>query len=148
MIEKRRVADATEMLPLVELTEIRVYEVAGRRATATDDSENRVVGESLAISAQGSNTWFETRAKMIVRTEDADLVAHAGAVFTFAEPLEVPEAVAAEFVEKVGVMAVFPFLREQVYASASRLGVAPPVVGLLRAGGFRIEPPGTQTVES
>ena len=142
MTEKRRVADAAEMLPLVELTEIRVYEVAGRRAAVAEDRDDRTAGESLAVSAQGSDTWFETRAKMIVRTEDADLVAHAGAVFTYAEPLEVPEAVAAEFVEKVGVMAVFPFLREQVFSSAARLGVAPPVVGLLRAGGFRIEPPG------
>lgn len=107
-----------------------------------------MIGETFSISVQGNEAWFETRAKMIVQTEDADLVAQAGAIFTFTEPLDVAEAVAAEFVEKVGVMAVFPFLREQIYTTASRLGVAPPVIGLLRAGSFRIDPPDEANTES
>lgn len=50
-----------------------------------------------------------------------------------------PAAVVAEFIERVGLMAVFPFLREAVFTTASRLGVPPPVVEILRAGEASVE---------
>ncbi|MBI9113625.1 hypothetical protein [Sanguibacter suaedae] len=124
------------MLPVVELTEIKVYEITGRRI---DDPDAAVEPEqSLDVQARGSENWFETRVKLSVDTSEAQLLADVGAVFTFSEPLKVPQVAAGEFVEKVGVMAVYPFLREHIFTTAGRLGVAPPVLGLLRAGTFTI----------
>jgi len=152
MSGSRVVASAAEMVNLVELTGIKVYDIAGHlveppalEASTTDDPdrqpEPRTPGESFAVFARGGDTWFETRTKLVVQTVEADLSADAGAIFTYSEPLTVSREVAGEFVEKVGVMAVYPFVREQVFTTASRLGVAPPVMGLLRAGQFRIELP-------
>lgn len=140
MSEARVVSSAAEMVPLAELTRIKVYEVAGRRVERAKDAAAREPSEVFSVVTQAGDTWFETRSKMVVKTVDADLVADAAAVFTYSEPLEVPQEVAGEFVEKVGLMAVYPFLREQVFTTASRLGVAPPVLGLLRAGGFVVGP--------
>ena len=140
MTGARSVRGAAEMLPLVELTEIKVYEVRGRRIEATDDAPRAEPTESMSVHARGADTWLETRGRLVVHTLEADILADAGAVFSFSAPLDVTEAVAAEFVEKVGVMAVYPFLREHVFTTASRLGVAPPVIGLLRAGGFKVDP--------
>jgi hypothetical protein len=81
------------------------------------------------------------RITMTVHTPKARLAADIGVAYTFSEPLAVPQEIVAEFVEKVAVMAVFPFLRESVFTTATRLGVAPPVIGLLRAGDFHVEAP-------
>lgn len=137
----REVADAAELLGLSELTEIRVYEVTGRRVQGEDGDEAREATEDLQLQARGGDDWFETRGKMLVQTAEADLVADAAAIFTFSEPVQVSHAVATEFVERVGVMAVYPFLREHIHTTASRLGVPAPVVGLLRAGGFHVDAP-------
>lgn len=148
MTSTRTVSSAAEMLPLIELTDIRVYEVAGRRADAGDGDAARKVDEALTLHARGDSTWFETRARMLVRTEDADLVADTAAIYTFSEALAFSQDVATEFVERVGVMAVYPFLREQICSMATRLGVAPPIVGLLKAGQFTLDPPGEQADDS
>ncbi len=140
MSEARVVSSAAEMLPLAELTGIKVFEIAGRRVERAEDEPAREPSESFSVLTRSGATWFETRSKMVVRTADADLVADAAAIFSYSEPLDVPQNVAGEFVEKVGLMAVYPFLREQVFTAASRLGVAPPVLGLLRAGGFTVGP--------
>lgn len=142
MTSRRGVADAAEMLPLAELTEIKVYEIGGRRLDDADNVPEREPAESMSVHARGTDTWLETRLRLDVHTAEADLLADAGAVFSFNEPLDVPEAVVGEFVEKVGVMAVYPFLREQIFTTASRLGVPAPVLGLLRAGGFTIDQSG------
>lgn len=145
--ERRRVASAVDLLPLAELTDIRVYEVLGRRAPETQDQEDRQIGHELTAHVRGDDTWLETRARMVLHTEEADLVADAASIFTFAEPLDVAPTAIRDFVEKVGVMAVFPFLREQVFTTATRLGVPAPVVGLLRAGEFHVELTDAQLAE-
>lgn len=139
MSTPREVADAAELLSLGELTEIRVYEVAGKRVQDDDGGEAREAADALQIQARGGENWFETRGKMVVQTAEADLVADAAAIFTFREPVQVSQEVATEFIARVGVMAVYPFLREQIHTTASRLGVPAPVVGLLRAGGFQVD---------
>jgi len=37
-------------------------------------------------------------------------------------------------------VAAFPFLRESIFTTATRLGATAPVLGLLRAGQFRVGP--------
>ena len=136
------------MLPFIELTGLKVYELAGRLFEVPDGEPMRESSDSIAINANGSDEWFETRARLTVQTPDADIVADMGVLYTYSEPLEVGEAVAAEFVERVGIMAVYPFLREQLFTTASRLGVAPPVLGLLRPGTFKVNSHDEQTAAS
>lgn len=139
-------SDNTEQVPALidsiedlvqhsELTSIRVYEVAGRRVTHEEDA----VGQSLAVQARASESDIETRVKLEQRTPDALLLADIGATYTLDSEFEVAREVLREFTERVGVMSVFPFLRESILTTATRLGTEAPVLGLLRAGAFRIE---------
>jgi hypothetical protein len=42
------------------------------------------------------------------------------------------------FMSNVGIKAVYPFLREALHQSGSRLGLKPPVLPLLRLGRFKV----------
>jgi len=134
--EPREVESVVDLVQLVELSEFRTYRLVGQRAATTDE---RQPSQSLSVLAGGDSTHIECRVRMLLATEHADLEADIGAVYTIAEPVALTSAVVAEFIERVGVMAVFPFLREAVFTTASRLGVPAPVVGILRAGEARVE---------
>ncbi len=60
------------------------------------------------------------------------------AVFTLREPIEASDAIITEFVERVGVMSVYPYLRESITQSGAKLGLDRPVLKLLRPGDIHI----------
>ena len=137
---ERPVTSVVDLLQAAELTGIRTYQVVGVRAAAEEERADDTK-QDLQVMVKGDAGGLETRVLMTVNTPEADLRADVGALYTFRERLSVEKEIVAEFVEKVGVMAVFPFLRESILTTATRLGVAPPVLGLLRAGQFHVTPP-------
>jgi hypothetical protein len=132
----RVVSSAVELLPLIELTAITTYEVRGARVTREEQGVSGA--DDLQVLVRGGDDSLETRVRMQVLTEEAELLADVGATYSFSEPLELPQEVVAEFVERVGVMAAFPYLREAIHTTATRLGVNVPVLGLLRSGSFSL----------
>lgn len=133
----RDAIDAADLVAHAELTEIRVYEIGGRRLLG--GAEASEPAEDFQVQATGDSRHFETRARLILVTNEAELLADVSAVHSFDEDLVISREVAAEFTRRVGIMSVYPFVREQIFTSATRLGVAAPVLGMLRAGQFNIE---------
>ena len=131
------VATAADLLPLVELTAITTYEISGQRVAEAEASVQEV-GDDFQVMVRLGAQDLETRGRVRVQTSQAVLIADVSATYTFSEPVDLSSDVVGEFVERVGVMAIFPYLREAVHTTASRLGVDAPVLGLLRAGNFRI----------
>lgn len=128
------VESVVDLLSKTELTEIRTYLLQGERAEHGEPE-----GSGMAISARGDSDWVEVRCRMTVQTEEADLVVDRSAMFRHAEPLEVGSDTVREFIEKVGVMTVYPYLREGVFTLASNLGISAPVMALMRAGSIRVD---------
>ena len=138
---ERLVDSVVDLLRSSELVGVRTYRVAGSWAEAEATDRPEGTEQELHVSVRGDATWFETRVAMVVRTPEADFAADVGVRYDYAEPLSVPQEIMSEFVERVGVMAVFPFLRESIFTTATRLGAGTPVIGLLRAGDFHLSPP-------
>lgn len=132
----RQIDSVVDLLQLVEMSEVRTYRLSGERVA---DSEDREPAQSLTMLVGGDAEHIECRVRMMLGTVAADLQADIGAVYTISEPVALTSEIVAEFTERVALMAVFPFLREAVFTTASRLGVPPPVLGLLRAGEARVE---------
>lgn len=132
----RTIGDIHELVEIVELSEFRTYRLFGQRVVG---EETREPSQSLTVQAGGDTTHLECRVRMALVTEHAELEAEIGVVYVMPEPVEMAAAVVAEFIEKVGIMAVFPFLREAVFTTATRLGVPAPVVGILRLGDATVE---------
>jgi hypothetical protein len=130
----RDVDTIVELVDLVDLTEVRPYEASARRVDHGEPTQE------LQVLLAENEDAIEVRARMSVRTEEAELLADYSVVYTVGEELDISKALKAEFVERVGIMAVYPFLREAIFAGAARIQVPAPVVGLLRAGQFSMEP--------
>lgn len=138
----RDAADAADLVAHSELTEIRIYEIGGRRIVGSTDTAEAT--EDFQVRATGDERHFETRARLTLVTAEAELLADVGGVYSFDEDLKLTQPVAAEFIQRVGIMAIYPFIREQIFASATRLGVPAPVLGMLRAGQFSVETNATE----
>ena len=125
----RVVSDARELLTLTELTDVLTYELRGRRI-----SDGTPSAPDPEIAVRVTESKIETRMRLEVTTTDASIFADMSAVYSLSESVVIPPGVISEFIERAGIMAVYPFVREAVFATAARLGVPPPVLALVRAG--------------
>ncbi len=136
-----QVDSAVELLQKTELSEIRTYTLHAERASRDHDQD-----ADVAISARSDADWLEVRCKMTISSDDADLLIDRAAVFHHSQPLAIPPAVLEDFIERVGVMSVYPYLREGAFTLATNLGVSPPVLALMRAGSVRMRTKEAQAV--
>lgn len=131
-VDVRTFKDVKELLNHSELTDVVLYEQAGRRV---DHAEP---GFAVQVLTRVEDTEFEVRCKVTAAGHGGEYVADGGAVFTLRSPARIEDSTAREFAEKVGVMAVYPYLRAAVSQSAASLGLDLPVLPLLRAGGVKL----------
>lgn len=131
--QPKQAATALELLELTELTAIRTYSLHVEREERDEPLDARV-----AIAVQSTSSHLEVRCKMTLATEEASFIVDRSAVFTHTTPVDADEAVTREFIERVGVMAVYPYLREAVFTLASQTGVTPPVLSLIRGGSIGV----------
>lgn len=136
-VDPREVGSAKELLDLLRLDSIEYYEVRGRRRSAPDSELE--TEPQLEILQRHADRDFEVRCRCSVEAPDASYFTDAAARFVSNEPLTMPDEVAREFVERVGLMAVYPFIRESILTTSTRLGAGRVVLGLLRPGRVQIE---------
>ncbi|MFC8046237.1 hypothetical protein [Nocardia sp. NPDC057353] len=121
--------DTDSILAFAELTDIVFYECSGRR--------NRDAGEvplSIQIALGRDELGLEVRCRATIAGAGGEYIADASAVFTFREPVEATAEAVTDFAARVGVMAVYPYLRESITQSSAKLGLERPVLRLLRPG--------------
>lgn len=135
--ELRTVIDVRELLHMAELTDIVYFEVCARRA----EDDQPEPGFSMNVKTRVEGNTLEVRCRAIAGGDGGEYLTDASAVFTLAEPIDVPAETAREFAEKVGVMAVYPYIRESMTQSGAKLGLNRPVLPLLRAGDVKLDPP-------
>ncbi|PSR66843.1 hypothetical protein C8258_18350 [Nocardia sp. MDA0666] len=124
-----------DLVDHVELTDVRFYEIAGRRS----DTEDKQF--SLQVVSRIEPTEIEIRCQTAVEGGGAQYKVDAGAVFAIDPPGTVPPEVAHEFAEKVGVMSVYPYARSAVANLGAQLNVDRPTLPLLRADNVRLNTP-------
>lgn len=126
------VNDARELLALAELTDVRFYEVSATRTG--EDNE----AHEIQIVFRHEDLELEVRCRGDVRSSGGSYISDVGAVFTLQRPVDAQQHVIEEFVEKVGVMSVYPYLRESISEGAAKLSLNRPFLRLLRAGDVHI----------
>ncbi|MFZ2177457.1 MAG: hypothetical protein WAW17_26205 [Rhodococcus sp. (in: high G+C Gram-positive bacteria)] len=129
----RTVADARELLELTELTDIVFFETGARRNPDVEETPL-----SMQIALRREELLLEVRCRATVSGSGGEYVADASAVFKLHEPIEAADDVITEFVERVGVMSVYPYLRESITQSGAKLGLDRPVLKLLRPGDIHV----------
>jgi len=140
----RTVDDVETLVTLAELVDVVYYKVAGERLT-TDVEPEGVADEatepqqSVQIMLRVGAEALETRVLARLVTGDGRYEVDVGARYTLAEPLELSEEAQHDFVTRVGIMAIYPYVREALYSAATKLRLSPPVLGLIQAGKVQLD---------
>ena len=132
------VADLIALLSVVELVAVRFLEVSAKRILDEVREGFETTFEMQFLHRQSTDR-LDLRFRMTAKSAEADYVVDLETSYSLASDVEIPPSVLAEFVERTGVMAAFPYVREALANLATRLGVEIPVLGLLRAGQFQVE---------
>jgi hypothetical protein len=140
---------AAEALQYADLSDIIYYEVSARRlepstpetsVSSVENSEKEGKAENISILERHDELKMEVRCKLHINTSDVELIVDAASQFSFSEPIEMSASARADFVAKVGIMAVYPYLRESAHAVSSKLRVEPPLISLISSGDVSVTP--------
>jgi hypothetical protein len=135
-----------DVLARSELVDIHYIELNSRRKQTDSSDSVDVSAKSEApidVSIQGSKSQLLVRCRIEVENEAVHCLADIVAEFSIAEGAEISEELGVEFAEKVGVMVVYPYLREAVHDLASKMRLPPPLMLLARQGQIKLNAKGT-----
>jgi hypothetical protein len=127
-----------ELVALVSLKEIRFYEV-GSRAKAIGDGQGEPPQVQLGYSQRTEDEELEDRFRFVFETDVADYLIELAAIYGLGEPRQIPEEIRVDFAERIGFMALFPFVREALINGAARLGKRGPLLDFMRPGDLKID---------
>jgi hypothetical protein len=131
----KRVASLQDFLKVIELRQMLTYElIAARTQNKIETMED--TRQDLSAQTRVEETLLETRFRLEVEAPNARYLADIGGVYAIDGPVQVSPEIVGEFMGQVGLMAVFPYLREAVSGLAARLGAPIPVIGLIRRGEY------------
>ncbi|MDI3196295.1 hypothetical protein QK290_18030 [Pseudarthrobacter sp. AL07] len=105
-----------------------------RHEADDEDEENG----RLSFDAQvyfrisADQTQIEVRQRVDIVSDEALFTVDAGIMFDFPGPISVAEAIRPLFIERVGLMALHPYVRESVTAMSSKLNLTPIILPLMR----------------
>ena len=132
----RETQNASEIVDRVRLEDVSFSEVSGRRLeSATDFAED----PSAKLMVRENDREVQARVELEVRSEEASLRLSSVATFGKLEPFTMSSASAEEFLQKVAVFAIWPYLRAEVQQLSSTLGVPSVALPLLRQGEVQLQ---------
>lgn len=138
--EIRVVGSARDLLDVTTLADINYYQLVGERFSDDAPESTETDGPApIQVLARSDDEHVEVRLRVEVRSADARFMADVGAAFELRERVEIPADVMQDFVERVGIMAAYPFVREAVHSLASRMRVEAPLLQLLQGNALKLE---------
>lgn len=139
MADSREVQDVRELLDLAEIDNVVVHEERARRITWADDQLDQqfpLRNDSFGFFYEDQEMHFRFRS--VFADRQAEYVADVEVVYRTEDMLVFDDTIHREFAERVAFMAVYPFIRASVFASAGRLNLPAPILGMVRQGEFSL----------
>lgn len=144
----RVVEDVVELVDIVNLENIYLFEERARRITHTTiDDEAVGNGEPIVTNVlnisdmESDNNEHAIGFRFRLVFDDRggnEFVADAQAIYGLPEKCDISQDIRKEFAERVAFFAVYPYLRASIQMSASRMGVPAPVLAIVRSGEFKL----------
>ncbi|AMT72143.1 hypothetical protein [Mycobacteroides immunogenum] len=127
------VNDARDLLGITDLSDITYTRLSAEISDADEPF-------AVQVLVRQGETSIEILCKATLSGEGAAYAVDALAQFTVNQPCEVPQDVVQEFVEKAGILAIYPYLRNGMVDLAAKLALPRPVIPLLRPEGTKLTP--------
>lgn len=139
---QRVVESAAELLEFLTLDEVNFNELRAKRRDVVEGEE--IEDPTIRVYVRDTHPTLFVRCVVEAKSPDGEYCVDAIARFSIADEVEISEEVAHEFVERVGVMAVYPFVREAMSNLSTRLGGGHMLLGLFRPGRVEMAPLSTR----
>lgn len=142
----KKVESLPDLVAAVELVGVTFIELRAERVAPREVDPDSM---QIAIAQEVSSEVITLSFQGIIKMETADLVAAVQTRFAFTNPTDassIPEPVLEEFIEKLGIMTAYPYIRQGIHTLSTMLGIAPVTVGLLRAGTFELNANDSESV--
>jgi hypothetical protein len=120
------VEDVQALLQIIELEGIETYEIRGIGINrgVEDFEETYAIKAAVNVGPE----FLHTRFTLTFESKSGQYIVDLAVRYRIEkENVVIPQAITVELAERVGIMAAFPFLREQLYGLATRLGHPVPV---------------------
>jgi len=136
----RQIDTVEDLIEFINLTGVHTYEVSGRRAEPNGDADTAPEPIALEIREQHDDSRIVARFRATMKAGGCHLVADIGAKYEFSEQLSLSQPAIERFLERVAVMAAWPFIRETLASTAARMEIPVPLLGLIKQGDLHIGP--------
>ena len=141
--ELRHVEEIGELVQLVDIEDILIWEERARRVVWTEEEKAErsfpVIRNSLGVQNDAERMRYRFRS--VFSDENAEYVADAEITYLSPEPIQTTAELRSEFAERVAFMAIYPFVRASIHGSAARLNLPAPVLSIVRQGEFSLGEP-------
>ncbi|MFD2340749.1 hypothetical protein FGG90_10475 [Clavibacter tessellarius] len=147
-------SDVVELVNLVELDDMYVYEERGRRIARDSnefddtDSEAAPSGESkprirnlMGVTELSGPDHYGIAFRFRIVFDDRagnEFIADVQARYGLPHNCQISDDIKSEFAQEVAFYAVYPYLRASLQMTASRMGVPAPVLAIVRRGEFEL----------
>lgn len=128
------VSAVEQLIRLAEIRDVIFHEVRARRSS---EQENEDI--DLEVMFRENDRELGIRCRATVTAPGAEFIVDAEALFELEKPVQIQPEVVKQFVERVGVMVLYPYLRSAVSDAAAKLAVHRPVMRLLRLGDVQLQ---------
>jgi hypothetical protein len=129
MTDPRSVSDLAEAISVLDFVDIIVYESRGQRRDGgftdlLDDAPEQPGTAQLRMDVRVSDSpdALAIRAQCLAASPDVVVAYDAAVIYRKTEPVALERPTSEAFVSNVGIVALYPFLREGIHEVSSRLG--------------------------
>lgn len=137
-----KVDTAERLVNVTELRDVIYHHVSAERQGANESADKKADHRVEVMARHGQNQQGKNeigvRCRAQVAAAGGRYTAEAEAIFDLSEDVEIADEAMQEFVSRVGVMVVYPYLRAAISDGAARLRLSPPVLQVIKPGGVTL----------
>jgi hypothetical protein len=143
--------DLESFIEKCALDDILYYEISARRTRSADsvtsatstptpeegDQDGNPANHNVQLMSRVVDGTLEIRARIDMTGPETEATVDASALFSLRAPfLDPSEELQLDFARRVGIMVLYPYLREALHQSVTKLRVNSPMLALLKADQF------------
>lgn len=141
--ELRVIKDIQDLVESVEMSDVQFYELSAKKNESSDEIDEKEIDPTFLLQIGHPSDGIGVRLAVEVSVSRGIVRADVGVIYatkTKDDHISVPEEIGLEFANRVGVLALIPYLRESVTNMSLRVLGKPINLPLFRAGQLTFQP--------
>jgi hypothetical protein len=130
-----------DLVDAVELTDVEFYELSARSCAGFGDEVGSETDTepTFELKVLHKEKKYKIRLRVSISTTFGDVVADAGIVYDLKGDARIPHAIGLDFANRVGIMALLPYIRESIHSLTSKTFGQGLLMPVMRAGDLQFE---------